>query len=112
MKNKLEKIVENLLIKHLTPAVAEHLSEATELTQMYVPSLVSTMTPAGQSLSPGGGTKMQKVIKANKIFRVIKTVPLVQNLIQLGLIPPPQMPQEQEAEVENDVENPSEQEVA
>lgn len=85
MKNKIETIVESLLIKEFQPMVEMVLKE-TEITQFNVPDITTAASPAAMSLRPNSGqlTNSPKLLK--KLFKVISTTPLVYNLIQLGLL--------------------------
>jgi hypothetical protein len=118
MKNKLEKLVEKTLIKHFLPLVEKMLLEGdtsmggTQVSQMYIPSMTMSLTAAGQTLRPNARPDTNPTIKKKDIFRVIKTTPLVLNLVQWGLLDPQalglpaqgdeQEPQEGEEENENE----------
>ena len=104
MKNKLETIVEKILIEQLSPSVEKYLTEAgTAVKQLSYPAMATTATAAGMTLGPNTKVDISQPKDMKKLFRVIKTTPLVYNLIQLGLIQPEQImaPEQQEGEEGN-----------
>ena len=104
MKNNLKQLVEKVLVQYFSSSVEKYLTEAgAPVTQLSVPAMATSPTAAGMTLGPNTKLDISQPKDMKKLFRVIKTTPLVYNLIQLGLINPEQfMPQEQEGE-ENDV---------
>jgi hypothetical protein len=111
MKNKLEQLVEKILIEYLSPSVEKILLEGdesmggTQVSQMYIPSMTASLTSAGQTLRPNSKPEVNPNIKAKDIFRVIQTTPLVLNLFQWGLLDPSILGLSQEQPQEGEEEN-------
>ena len=97
MKNNLEQLVEKVLINYFSSSIEKYLTEAgAPVTQLSIPAMATSPTAAGMTLGPNTRLDISQPKDMKKLFRVIKTTPLVYNLIQLGLIDPEQfMPQEQ-----------------
>jgi len=105
MKNKLQQIVENVLIQQISPSVEKFLIE-TNVTQVSQPGMATGISPAGLSLRPNSSNLSTSPKTLKKLFKVIKTTPLITNLIQLGLIDPQQLlgasEEEQDAPVDEE----------
>ena len=78
--------------------------------QLSYPAMATTATAAGMTLGPNTKVDISQPKDMKKLFRVIKTTPLVYNMIQLGLIQPEEImaPEQQEGE-EGDVTSQPEQ---
>ena len=104
MKKKLEQIVEKILIQQLTPIVEQYLIEV-EQKNIFVPSMVAAITPAGQTLKPNSNPSVTKPKNMKDLFRVIKTTPLIVTLIDAGLIDPAELGLEGNTEPSEDVDD-------
>ena len=105
MKNKLEQIVEKVLIEHLSSSIEKYLIE-TNVTQVSQPGMATGISPAGLTLKPNSSNLSTSPKLVKKLFKVIKTTPLIVNMIQMGLIDPQQLlgvsEEEQDAPVDEE----------
>lgn len=94
MNRTLNQLVETCLIKEFTKTVSNYLTEAgvksstngVQVSQMFAPSLASSLTAAGNSLRPGSMPEVGDIKNQKQLFRIIKTTPLYMNLLAMGLI--------------------------